>query len=206
ENINIDSARRRRAARAQRRPEMGRCGNFSNGRAAVRMPGRNDGQEIRKCDLETVMSIDNYALFTRVSGSRDHNYSSSGRVGQGGELAVIDWQSRDIEFEIAGYADAGRTERAEALCIVGGTHQAKIKPAQNSLDGLGKVVPAAIGALRHASVDENHRDLALRRTQDDIGPQVGLNEQGEVGMPIVEKPRDETRHVKGDKLMDGAGG
>src|SRR5262249_56161089 len=126
-----------------------------------------------------------------------------GRGRQGGEVGDVDWQSRDIEFEIAGYADAGRTERAEALCIVGGTHQAKVKPAQKGLDRLGKVVPAAVGALRHASVDENHRDLARRRAQDDIWPQGGFNEQGEVGVAIVEKTRDETRAVQGGKLVDG---
>src|SRR5713101_2860067 len=109
EYIDVDFARRRRAARAQCRPQTRRRGNFRNGGAALRMPGRDDGQEIRTGDFETTVNIDNYAFFAGMGGSRDHNNSPSGRVGQSAKLAGVDRQGGDIEFEIAGYADARRT-------------------------------------------------------------------------------------------------
>src|SRR6266436_637330 len=89
ENINIGFARRKCAARAQRRSQMRRRGNFRNGGAALRMPGRDDGQETRTGDLETTMNIDDDAFFTGMGGSRDHNDSSSDRVGQSGKLAGV---------------------------------------------------------------------------------------------------------------------
>src|SRR5262249_21913202 len=120
EYIDVDLARHRSAARAQRRPQTCRRDNFRNVGAALRMPGRDDGQEIWISDFETTMSVDNDAFFAGMRGGRDHDGSSPGRVGQGGVPAGVDRQGRDIEFEIAGYADVRRTERAEALRIVGG--------------------------------------------------------------------------------------
>src|SRR5258707_12902418 len=183
EYIDVDFARRRCAARALRRAQTRRRDNFRNVGAAFGMPGRDDGQEIRISDFETTMSIDNDAFFAGMGGSRDHNGSSPGRVGQGGELAGVDRQGGDIEFEIAGYADARRTQRAEALRIFGGTHQAKGKLLQQRFYGLGKKAPTAVGALPHASVDENHRNLACGRPQHDIGPQDGFDKQDEARMP-----------------------
>ncbi len=81
------------------------------------MPRRDDGQKIRTCDLETAMNIEEDALFAGMGGSRGHNRSSFDRIGQNGELARVDWQGGDIEFEIAGDTDARRAECAEALRI-----------------------------------------------------------------------------------------
>ncbi len=106
------------------------------------------------------MSIDNDAFFAGMGGSRDNNDSSFRCIGQSGKLVRVDRQGGDVEFEIAGYADAGRTQRAEALRIFGGTHQAKVKLLQKRFDGLGKIAPTTVGVLRHASVDENHRNPA----------------------------------------------
>src|SRR5260221_8314739 len=63
EYIDVDFARRRGAARTQRLAQTRRRDNFRNLEAALRMPGRDDGQEIRISDFETTMSIDNDALF-----------------------------------------------------------------------------------------------------------------------------------------------
>src|SRR5215471_9075950 len=120
---------------------MGRCGNFRNGQASLRMPGRDDREEVWTGDFETTMNLDEGALFAGMGRSRYHRDSSSGRLGEGGELAGVDRQGGDVQFEIAGYADVGRPECAEALGIAGRAYQAKVELPQNRFDGLGKVAP-----------------------------------------------------------------
>src|SRR5215831_12229590 len=125
EYINVGVACRKCAARAQRRLQVGGCGNFRNGRASLRMPGRDDREEVWTLDFEPTMNLDEGALFAGMGRSRCHRDSSCGRLGEGGELAGVDRQGGDVQFEIAGYADAGRPERAEACRIAGRTYQAK---------------------------------------------------------------------------------
>src|SRR5258708_20382539 len=70
EYIDVDFARRRWAARTQRLAQTCRRDNFRNVGAALRMPGRDDGQEVRIGEFETTMSIDDDALFAGMGGSR----------------------------------------------------------------------------------------------------------------------------------------
>src|SRR5260370_33467398 len=104
EYIDVRFARRRCAARAQRRPQTRRRDKFRNVGAALRMPGRDDGQEILISEFDTTMSIDNDAFFAGMGGSRDNNDSSFCCICQNGALVCINPLSGDVELEIAEYA------------------------------------------------------------------------------------------------------
>ena len=66
--------------------------------------------------------------------------------------------------------------------------------------------PAAERALRHPAVDQDHRDRAVAARQDQIGPQIGFDEQCKVGPPMIEEAADKSRRVERKKLMQCAGG
>ena len=47
---------------------------------------------------------------------------------------------------------------------------------------------------------------AIRAGQDEIGPQIGFDEQREIGTPVIEESTDELWCVERNELMHGAGG
>ena len=67
---------------------------------------------------------------------------------------------------------------------------------------MGNEAPAVEGTLRQAAVDQDQRDAALLGGDDQVGPQVGLDQQREVGLPIVEEALDEARRIERHELMD----
>ena len=76
--------------------------------------------------------------------------------------------------------------------------------------------PALLRALGEAGVDEELRDAARRKGKDRRRPQLGFDEEGEVGPPMVEEPADPWGDVERRELMhrpgreaaggDGSGG
>ena len=84
--------------------------------------------------------------------------------------------------------------------------QAHLEPAEQRRDGAGDPAPARKRALRHPAVDQHHRQAARRARQDQIRPQIGLDEQCQRRPPVIEEPRDIARRVVRDILMDDVGG
>ncbi len=66
--------------------------------------------------------------------------------------------------------------------------------------------PARKRAMRHPAVDQDHRQPPRRARQDQIGPQIGLDEQRQARPPVIEKARDIARRVVRHILMDDVGG
>ena len=48
--------------------------------------------------------------------------------------------------------------------------------------------------------------LRSAHRQDEIGPQIGFDEQREVGPPMIEEAADKSRRIQRNELMHGAGG
>ena len=60
--------------------------------------------------------------------------------------------------------------------------------------------------MRHPAVDQDHRQPPRRARQDEIGPQIGFDEQRETRPPMIEKARHITRGIVRHILMNDVGG
>ena len=120
------------------------------------------------------------------------------------ELVGIGRRRRHVELEVAGDDDARRAESREARGVGGGLRQAQIEAAEQRADRARQMPPALERALRHAAVDQDQRHAALGARHDQVRPQIGFDEQRQVGLPVVEEARDEARRVERHELMDDA--
>ena len=111
---------------------------------------------------------------------------------------------RHVELEIAGGGDVRRAEIAIALGMRGRLRQAEIEAAQQRGDGRGNAPPAAERALGQPAVDQDQRNAALRAGHDQVRPQIGFDEQREIGPPMIEEAFDEARRVERHELVDHA--
>jgi len=92
----------------------------------------------------------------------------------------------DVELQVARGDDVGAAERREALGVAVGLGEAQIEAFEQRRDGAAQLLPARERALRHAAVDDHHRDPPRRAGQHEVGPQVRLDEQREPGPPVIE--------------------
>ena len=110
-------------------------------------------------------------------------------VGIGGRL-------RHVELEVAGGGDARRTERAEAFGIAADCARQRSKQRSSA--------PIVPGTRRQRwNERSDSRPLtrisgmrALGARDDQVRPQIGFDEQREIGPPVVEEAGDEARHVE----------
>ena len=117
---------------------------------------------------------------------------------------LIDGRRRYIEFEIAAAGDPGCAELRITLRIGAGLGQTEIEAAEQRPNDARQSAPAVERAFRHAAVDQDHRDAAVRTGQDQIGPQVGFNEERQIRLPVIEKSADKSRRVERNELMHRA--
>ena len=116
----------------------------------------------------------------------------------------VDRRRRHVELEIAG-ADVRAARRvARNAPHRRPTAQAQIETRQQRRDHARHQPPAAERTLRQAAVDHDHRNFALGARQDEIGPQIGFDEQRQVGPPMVEEAPHEARRVERNELVQGA--
>jgi hypothetical protein len=83
--------------------------------------------------------------------------------------------------------------------------QAQIEPPQQRRDHAGLQLPAAKRTLRHAAVDQDHRHAPIGAVQYQVGPQIGFDEQSEIGLPMFQEASHKSRSVDRNKLVDDAG-
>ena len=99
----------------------------------------------------------------------------------------------------------GAPSAAKRSASAGGADEAEVEPREQRLDGVGQIAPALERALGQPAVDDDQRNAALRRAHDHVGPQVGFDEQGEIGPPVVEELGHEGGAVERHELVDRAG-
>ena len=84
--------------------------------------------------------------------------------------------------------------------------QTDVEPAKQRRDRAGDPAPARKRTMRHPAVDQDHRQPPRRARQDEIGPQIGFDEQRETRPPMIEKARHITRGIVRHILMNDVGG
>ena len=77
--------------------------------------------------------------------------------------------------------------------------------AEQRGNGVAGAAPARERTRRHPPVDQHHRQPARRGRQDQVRPQIGLDEQRQRRPPVIEEARDIARRVVGHILMDDVG-
>ena len=122
------------------------------------------------------------------------------------QLGRVGGRRRNVELQISGGHDIAAAERGKALGIDMRLRQADLEAAQQRRDRAADAAPARKRAMRHPAVDQHHRQPPRRARQDEIGPQVGLDEQRQTRPPVIEKARDIARRIVGHVLMDDIGG
>ncbi len=121
------------------------------------------------------------------------------------EFGGIGRWRRNIEFQVARGDDVAAAKRGETLGIGGRLRQADVELFQDRRYRPRKPAPARKRTRRHAAVDQDHRQPPRRTRQDQIGPQIGFDEQRKTRSPVIEEAADEARQIIGHILMDDVG-
>ena len=151
------------------------------------------------------MRLQDLFLLTGMRRGGGKHWSSGEHLSELSAFGLINRQRRDIEFQIADSCDPPSPELAVAFCVLGRAHQAQVEVRQQGTDqARHQFLPARIGALGQSAVDQHKWDLTLSARSDQVGPQVGFDEQRELRLPVTEKPRNEIGRVERDELMDDA--
>ena len=111
---------------------------------------------------------------------------------------------RHVELEVAGGHDMGRAEIAIAAGMRIGLREAEVEATQQRCDRGGDAPPSVERALGKTAVDQDQGDAAFGTGHDQVGPKVGFDEDGQIGLPVIEEAIDEARGVQNHELMDGA--
>ena len=106
-------------------------------------------------------------------------------------LAASAGGAGNIELQIARGDDVAAAERGKALGIDLRLRQADVEPAKQRRDRAGNPAPARERAMRHPAVDQHHRQPPRRARQDQIGPQIGFDEQRQT---TAASDRESARH------------
>ena len=164
----------------------------------------------------TVNSCGKYRASSRCTSSQDFLLAGMGRCRHDHRPAarhrhqplqpgIVGGRRLHIELQIAGGDDVAAAQCGEPFGIDIGLREADFEAAEQRLDGSRNPAPARERAMRHPAVDQNHRQPARRAGQDQVGPQIGLDEQRQRRLPVIEKARDIARRIVGHILMDDVG-
>ncbi len=161
---------------------------------------------VRKESDERLVGLDQDFFLAGMGRGRDHDRAAPRHRHQPLELGGIGRRRGNVELEVTGHHDVAASQRREALAVELRLREAQFEAAEQRRDRAGDAAPARKRALRHPAVDQHHRQPPRRARQDQVRPQIGLDEQRQRGPPVIEKPRDVTRRVIRHVLMDDVGG
>ena len=145
-------------------------------------------------------------LLAGMGGGRDHDRAAARHRHQPLQLGGIGGRRRNVQLQIARGDDVAAAERGKALGIDLRLRETNVEPAEQRRDRAGDPAPARKRAMRHPAVDQHHRQPPRRARQDQIGPQIGLDEQRQRRPPVIEKARHIARRIVRHILMDDVGG
>src|SRR5271166_606507 len=119
-----------------------------------------------------------------------------------GEGLGVRGRLRHVELEITGRRDAGSTKIAIAFGIGRRLREAEIKGSQQCRDGMRSPPPALEGSLGKTTIDQNQWNTAPCACRNQIWPEVGFYENGEIGPPMIKETVHEPGRVQSHKLMN----
>ena len=121
-----------------------------------------------------------------------------------GEHRCVERQRRRILLEAADHTHVHRAKLSETGGDLFVLRETNVEGAEDRSCGFPRPTPALEGPLRHARIDQREARSRRLRAKDQIGPQVGIDEQANGGMPILQEASCRSGGIDGDKLMKGA--
>ena len=121
------------------------------------------------------------------------------------KLVGVGRRRRHVELEVAGGGDTRRAEIADS-----GRHR---RPIARGRDRSSAAAPRSCAGTRRQRLNERSDSRPLTRISgmprcgaghDQVRPQIGFDEQREIGPPVIEEARDEARRVERHELVDDA--
>jgi hypothetical protein len=173
--------------------------------SAFRVARNDEGHQSGRPGRGGPVGCGDLFLFARVGGGRQ-----PARAGPQGRFQVtahpgLVRQRRGGELQVSRTSGFRRAEPAEALPILRRLGQDQREALQQAADQRPEAAPGTKGAGRHAAVDQNQLDAAAPRGGQQIGPELGLHDQAQVGSPVLEKPFHRRGLVDRRELMDHPG-
>ncbi len=147
------------------------------------------------------MRLDDRRLLARMGGSRDQHLTLADCLLHFGELFLVGRRRRHVELEIAGHSHDRHAEFRIALGIECRLREADVELAENGGRGALERTPGLERFFRHAAVDQQQRNARLGTRDDQVRPQIGFDENAEIGLPVRQKAVDETRRIERDELV-----
>ncbi len=151
------------------------------------------------------MRLEQQFFLAMMGRGRDPHRPAAGQRHQPFQLGVVGRRRQHVELEIAGGHHIGAAERGEPLGIGRRLREANVEAAEQRRDGRRGALPARERARRHPAIDHHHRQTPRGAGQDQVGPQVGFDEQRETRLPVIEEARDIARRIERNELVDDVG-
>ena len=168
------------------------------------MAWRDDREQARKIAAQQPVRLDQDRLLASMGRGSGDKRAPSDRRPQHRQAFRIGRRVRHVELEVARDHDPGRPEVAITLRMRGRLREAQLEAAQQRADGGGHAPPAIERALGDPCVDKNQGNAALSGRYDQVRPEIRLNEEREIGLPMIEEAFDEPRRVQDHELVDHA--
>ncbi len=137
------------------------------------------------------------------AGRQKHGPRADGEF-QHIELAGIGGKRRRIGLEASRHAHILRAERTKARGDFFILRKTRIESAHQYGRGRGRVTPAFGGARRHAGIHKTEPHAAFFRGENKVRPQIGIDEQTDIRLPVIEKTCDSRLRIDRRELMDRA--
>ena len=204
-DIDVGGRDRQFLARAQGYMQAGRRDRARDALTTVRMPGHDHAQQRREGRGQTAVRFHEQLLLAGMGRGRDDDRAAARHAHQPLQPRRVGGRRRDIQFQISRRHDVAAAQRREALRIDLRLRETDVEASQQRRDRAGDPAPARERTMRHPAVDQHHRQTPRRARQDQIGPQIGLDEQRKTRPPVIEEARDIARRIERHILMDDVG-
>ncbi len=165
------------------------------------MARHDDGEQARPRLADAPVRFDDRRLLARMGGGCDQHLTLADRLLHFGELGLVGRWRRHVELEIAGDAHDRHAEFRIALRIERRLREAHVELAENGGRGALERSPGLEQFFRHAAVDQQQRNARLGTRDDQVRPQIGFDENAEIGLPVRQEAIDETRRIERDELV-----
>ena len=120
------------------------------------------------------------------------------------ELARVDRRRRRVDLQVADSRDRARAELLEAARQRVVLRQHEREAVEQRPQQPARAPPLLEAAERHAAVHERQRHAGVGGLQDQVRPDLGLGEHGEIGPPMIQERARVARRVERHVLVDGA--
>src|SRR5579864_3820634 len=181
------------------------CGAKLRNLGTARCMTRNDdGQELRVTCAQRVMRGKNCLVLAGMSLRGKQYRPPKGRGLEFSEHRCVERQRRRVLLQAADHTHVLRAEVSETGSDLFVLRETNVEGAEDRSCGFPRPTPALERTLRHPRIDQCEARSRHLRAEDQIGPEIGVDEEANGGMPMLQEASCGSRGIDGDKLMERA--